>query len=317
MIKFSIIVPVYNVEKYIDRCLNSIKKQSYENFEVIVVNDGTKDNSQTIIDKYVKEDKRFKSYIKENGGLSDARNYGLKYVKGDYILFVDSDDYINQDLLLSLSNECEKNKDIDIIKYQVTTVNENGETIKKIIGSEFDNATPKDILIKLIADEMFEPAWLYAFKTSFWQKNKFLFAKGRLHEDFGLIPYVIIKAKRISATSYYGYNYVIRSNSIITSKSRENDLKKMNDILYHFDNLMNLIGKEKTDEQTKKIFKSFLANEIILKAKHLKGSDFNNYIKELKNRNVSKLLLDDTLPRKLKKAVIALNTKLYVKRIAK
>ena len=81
--KFSIVIPVYNVEKYIDKCLNSIINQTYKNFEVIIVNDGTKDNSQQIIDEYVKKDNRFKSYKKENGGLSDARNYGIKYATGD------------------------------------------------------------------------------------------------------------------------------------------------------------------------------------------------------------------------------------------
>ena len=90
----SIIVPVYNVEKYLDRCLNSLVKQKLDNYEVIVVNDGTKDNSQKIIDRYVKKyPKVFRSYIKKNGGLSDARNYGLKYAKGKYISFIDADDY--------------------------------------------------------------------------------------------------------------------------------------------------------------------------------------------------------------------------------
>ena len=96
--KFSIVIPVYNVEKYIDKCLKSIINQTYDNFEVIVVNDGSPDNSQVIIDKYVKKDKRFKSYEKKNGGLSDARNYGLEYISGDYLLFIDSDDNIEKDL---------------------------------------------------------------------------------------------------------------------------------------------------------------------------------------------------------------------------
>ena len=84
--KFSIIIPVYNVEKYIDRCLSSIVNQSYKNYEVIIVNDGTKDNSLKIIEKYTKKYDNFTLYNKKNGGLSDARNYGLKYVKGDYFV---------------------------------------------------------------------------------------------------------------------------------------------------------------------------------------------------------------------------------------
>ena len=93
--KFSIVIPVYNVEGYIEKCLNSIKIQTYSNFEVIIVNDGSPDNSEKKIKTFLK-DKRFKYYKKENGGLSDARNYGIKYTTGDYLLFVDSDDYIDK-----------------------------------------------------------------------------------------------------------------------------------------------------------------------------------------------------------------------------
>ena len=93
--KFSIIVPIYNVEKYIEKCLQSIKDQTFKNFEVIMVDDGSTDNSNKIM-KLFEKDKRFKSYSKKNGGLSDARNYGIQYTTGDYLLFIDSDDYIDK-----------------------------------------------------------------------------------------------------------------------------------------------------------------------------------------------------------------------------
>ena len=98
MKRLSVVVPVYNVEKYLDKCLDSLVNQEIDDYEVIVVNDGTKDNSQLIIDKYAKDYPNIvKSYIKENGGLSDARNYGIKYASGEYITFLDSDDYIEYD----------------------------------------------------------------------------------------------------------------------------------------------------------------------------------------------------------------------------
>ena len=125
---FSIIVPVYNVEKYIKKCLESIKNQTYTNFEVIIVNDGSKDSSQIIIDEYVNSDNRFKSFIKKNGGLSSARNYGLKYVKGDYILFLDSDDYIDINLLENLSKV---DSSYDMIKFKTILVDEEEKIIKK------------------------------------------------------------------------------------------------------------------------------------------------------------------------------------------
>ena len=111
MKKVSIIVPVYGVEKYIDKCLDSLVKQSLKEIEVIVVNDGTKDNSQKIIDKYVKKyPDKIKSFIKENGGQGSARNYGLEKASGEYIGYVDSDDFIEKDMYKKLYNKA-KEKD--------------------------------------------------------------------------------------------------------------------------------------------------------------------------------------------------------------
>ena len=108
--KLSIIVPVYGVEKYIDKCLNSLVKQSLKEIEIIVVNDGTKDNSQKIIDKYVKKyPDKIKSYIKENGGQGSARNYGLKKTTGEYIGYVDSDDFVEKDMYKKLYNKAKEN----------------------------------------------------------------------------------------------------------------------------------------------------------------------------------------------------------------
>jgi len=90
----SIIVPIYNVEQYVDKCIQSILNQTYQNLEIILVDDGATDCSGSIADSYAAKDKRIKVFHKENGGLSDARNYGLDHVTGDYILFVDSDDFI-------------------------------------------------------------------------------------------------------------------------------------------------------------------------------------------------------------------------------
>ena len=90
----SIIVPIYNVEQYIDKCIQSILNQTYQNLEIILVDDGATDRSGSIADSYAAKDKRIKVFHKENGGISDARNYGLDHVTGDYILFVDSDDFI-------------------------------------------------------------------------------------------------------------------------------------------------------------------------------------------------------------------------------
>ena len=113
----SIIVPIYNVENYLERCLQALKNQTYKNLDIILVNDGSKDNSEAIAKKYL-DDERFHLYSKDNGGLSDARNYGMKYAKGKYICFIDSDDYIELDYIeVLLTNMVEKNADISICNF--------------------------------------------------------------------------------------------------------------------------------------------------------------------------------------------------------
>lgn len=121
MKKVSVIVPVYNVEKYLERCLNSLVNQTLQDIQIIVVNDGSPDNSQEIIDRFEKEyPDKLKGYIKENGGLSDARNYGMQFVEGEYVAFVDSDDYVDdtmyEKLYIKAIEKVQNLSYVDIIK---------------------------------------------------------------------------------------------------------------------------------------------------------------------------------------------------------
>ena len=293
--KFSIIIPVYNVEKYIEKCLNNIIHQTYDNFEVIVVNDGTKDDSQKIINKFVKKDKRIKSFIKENGGLSSARNYGLKEITGDYIVFIDSDDYIEKDYLFKVNELLENHKKIDVVKIKLNIVDEEGNLLRKENGLEEGYVDFKE-LTKL---EFLEPSWSYIYKSSYWKKNNFKFMEGKIHEDFGLTPEILIKAKNIYYLDYYGYNYVQRENSIMSANDKNKIKKKAFDILEQYDRLISL--NIKTNELNKRYYDSFLSNAVISKEKTLDGEDKKIFHSELKKRKVADKLLDDSFKRKLKK----------------
>lgn len=123
MKKISIIIPVYNTEKYIDRCLESVTNQTYKNLEIIIVNDGSKDNALSKCEEWSKKDSRIKVLSKENGGLSSARNFGIIHSTGDYIGFVDSDDFISYDMYETLYNMIEKN-DVDVSRVEYKEVNE-------------------------------------------------------------------------------------------------------------------------------------------------------------------------------------------------
>lgn len=149
---FSVIVPVYNVEKYLDKCLASILGQTFKDYECIIVDDGSPDNSNTIIDNYVKKDQRFKVIHQKNMGLSAARNVGLDIAKGDYITFIDSDDYIANDYLEKFASKI-TSTDADIVicgfievyaEYikEVSSKSENTDEIKKNILADVLHAYP-------------------------------------------------------------------------------------------------------------------------------------------------------------------------------
>ena len=293
--KFSLIVPVYNVSKYILKCLKSIEKQSYKNYEVIIINDGSKDESEKIINKFIKNKNKFKCYKKENGGLSDARNYGLKYITGDYILFIDSDDYINKDLLLELSKEIKRNNP-DLIKFN-SNYDKDG-IIKKMKIHPFTNLNNNECIEQYFKDTLFAPVWQYTYKTSFWQENNFSFEVGRLHEDVGIMPLILMNINKGSSISYIGYNYVIRENSIMTTKDQKKDLKKYEDYLHFFDSIIPIINNSsKINSKSKKLLSSFLANCVISKS-------FEIIVKnELKKRKILKYLATDNIKRIIKKFV--------------
>lgn len=290
MPKFSIIIPVYNTEKYLKKCLDSVLNQTFKDYEVIVVNDGSLDNSQSIIDKY-----NFKSYKKKNGGLSDARNYGVLKANGEYILFLDSDDYYAPNLLETLNNNL---NDVDIIRFQAVRVS-GDKTFDYLNTESFNTTNGNEAFIKLYQSKSIEPAPLYAYKRTYWLENNFKFSKDKYHEDFGLIPLVILKANTIKSIDFKGYYYVEREDSITTTTNYDKIKKKAFDMLYHFDYLY----KNSNDN---KLFNSFISNSLILKIKDLKASDKKEYTIELKKRNIINLILSDTLKRKIKKKILKL-----------
>ena len=311
--KYSLIIPVYNVEAYLDKCLDSISKQTYKNFEVIIVNDGTPDNSQKIIDKYIKKDKRFKGYIKENGGLSDARNYGIEHITGDYMLFIDSDDFIEEELLLKINNIITIKK-YDLVRFSLSTTKDNGEKIKTYhLSDNLNKLQENEKICKLLKEEFVEPAWLYAYNTTFFKKNKFKYPKGKIHEDFGLTLLILSKAKNIYFLDYPGYNYVQRENSIMSNNQYEKIKKRVDDFLYHHLNNQKKLGDNIKD----KWLLSYSASCTISKGRELNDKDLIEYISRLKKNKVIDDIYGNTIKRKLKKIYLKINLKKYIKSLRK
>lgn len=303
--QFSIIVPVYGTEKYITKCLDSIRNQSFDDFEVIIVNDGSPDNSQQIIDNFVKKDSRFKSFHKKNGGLSDARNFGVTKASGEYIVFVDSDDYISQDLLARIH---EVQDGVDVVRFFHQDVSEEG----RVLGAS-DVCKGEISLPDRFQFELVEAAWLYAYCRTFWIENNFQYAVGRLHEDFGLTPLVLAKADTVVAIDYIGYNYVHRQESITTDDSKYQ--KRIDDVIWFVDAIEstgNIL-----DRQQFHYYANFMANGFISLAKRAKSSsDVVRLAKELRKRKLHKYLATDNLKRRIKYIGVRFLPRLYMTLLA-
>lgn len=209
MIKVSIIVPVYNVENYLEKCLNSLVKQTLKNIEIIVVNDGTKDNSQNIIDKFTKKYSNIKSYKKKNGGLSSARNYGLKHARGEYIAFVDSDDYVEFDMYENMYKKA-KESDFDVVVCNLNYIYDN-KSIKAYSNVNKDLLTKSEIKKSMI--NIYPAAWNKIYKKQLFENNV-LFKEKVWYEDveflYRLYPYI----SSIGVVEGYYYNYVQRVGAI-------------------------------------------------------------------------------------------------------
>lgn len=304
MPKFSIIIPVYNVEKYLKKCLDSVFNQTYKEYEVIVVNDGTKDNSMDIVKDY-----NVKVINQKNQGLSAARNAGVKVATGDYLIFLDSDDYWEKELLKELSKSLKNNP--DLVRFQINEVYEDGRVIPYQEES-FTNLSGPDAFKKIVKYHFVENAWCYAISKKYYLQNKFEFKPSTIHEDFGLIPLIIMKAKKVNSINYLGYNYLQRQGSIMSNKNYEKTKKKVADMYLHYNYLIEEINKLDVDTT---IFKSFIANSLILKITELNHKDYKVYLNKLKKEKVFDNLLTDTTSRKVKKVLLTLSPRNYYKLI--
>ena len=315
MPKISVIVPVYNTEKYIKKCLESIRKQKNKNIEIIIVNDGSTDNSNKIIEQWIEKNKEnieIKYLKKENGGLSDSRNYAIPYVTGDYISFIDSDDYINENLYSNLEKYI--NQKIDLIKFKMQTVDENGNIIEKIEGPTFEKCTGEQAYEKLCSNDKFiDPACIYLYRTEFYKENNFKYKTGAYHEDFGLTSLIILKAKSFVSTNEYGYYYLQRNNSITKNKNYEKEIKKANDLISHYDNMIEIVENYKISDKSKELIKRYYTNTIILKTTDLKKEEQKEYIKQIKKRKLYKNIKPYNLKQLIKRILLRFSIKIYLK----
>lgn len=232
----SIIVPVYKVEKYIAKCIQSLLDQTYKNFEAIIVDDGSPDNSIQIAKSLVGEDSRFVFLEKENGGLSSARNFGLDYVRGDYIAFLDSDDYWDVSCLQKCMAVFSENLGIEVVLFGAKYVSENGNLIKESLPNLQRYNDEKDLL--LTNNSFNYSVCLRIYKSYIFQENRFI--EGILYEDKA-ISFQLLYDRELYALDESMYCYVQRDGSIMHSYSR----KSIMSYLYIYSEYKKFLIKEK------------------------------------------------------------------------
>ena len=231
----SIIVPVYKVEKYINRCIDSIINQTYKNLEIILVDDGSPDNCGKICDKYAGSDSRIIVIHKENGGLSDARNVAIDIATGKYIAFIDSDDYVDKQYIEYLYNILKKNNaELSICNFKEVYDKKIIEEVEEDFYEK--NFTPEEAIETMLYQKEFDhSAWGKLYKKELFDNIRF--PKGRIFEDFAIMYELIGNTKSICFGSKRKYFYYIRKDSIMNQKF---NIKKM-DLIYFSKKMVSFI----------------------------------------------------------------------------
>ncbi len=266
MKKVSIIVPVYNVEKYLAKCLDSLVNQTFKDIEILVINDGSPDNSQTIIDVYQKKyPTLITSFIKENGGLASARNLGLENAHGSYVVFVDSDDWVDKQMIEKLYNKVtETDSDITVCGAYGVIDGENHllETFK-----QYSSDMNKNYIISCAG------ACWQIIKREIFVSHNLHFLENHYYEDIAIIPSLGLFANKISYLNDNLYYYLMRSGSIMR---RQQYSKKLEDIFDSMEHLSQIYKKE--NEYDKYYMElEYLYIEHLLHAASLRFFEFDKY----------------------------------------
>lgn len=242
MIKISIIVPVYNVEQYLGKCLESLTNQTLSDIEIICINDGSTDNSAVILQEYAKKDNRIKILTQENAGISNARNNGLKVAKGEYIGFCDSDDHVDSDFYEKLYTSAKKyNADIavaNIIKIRK-------DKLQKFLSFK-DTIVCEDYREKLQICDVpdYSYVWNKIYRSETLKESKLLFEEGKTYEDMIFSVQILLYLKRLVTVPDTNYYYLSRKGSIVHNRENDKDSKNAMEFVKNFLKSHNLPVKE-------------------------------------------------------------------------
>ena len=314
-IQISIIVPIYNVEKYLEECLDSIAGKHEEVVEILLIDDGSTDNSGVIAENYANLYKNIFLYHKVNGGLSDARNYGIWRARGKYVLFLDSDDFISDDALDIILFECINNQ-LDIILWDANVVDDNRNKITEnnfYCHNGLNNnciSSGKEILKRQILARNDYPAtvWLGLYNREYLISNNFWFENGLLHEDEFWTPKVLIEAEAVKYLKESIYYYRLSQNSIMRRHDHDYS-RNIECIIYIYSSMLVYYDWKLKDSELCKLLKG----NIVKKYLHVIGK-YNIYKYPFLKKKINRLELllnATTINDKLKALILLINTRIY------
>jgi len=293
--KLSVIVPIYNVSTFLSRCVESLINQnnfqiSESNIEIILVNDGSTDNSQQVIEYYVSKYSFIKGFEKQNGGLSDARNYGLKKSSGDYVWFIDSDDWISEDSFEIVFKEISLNH-LDVMEFDFYSAKENINTGKITLRlNNFYNSIQTNVITGVEALELYGYIVGVCYKVirkDILIKNNLSFPLGELNEDH-IISYQLMrnchKYKKLNIPLYYYYS---RSNSITNNIKNEHSIKYITDQFNNIISINNIVKNENFSRDVVNEILYFYTTNIIFQLIKLKNRYYLfDFLRRLENENL-------------------------------
>lgn len=299
--RFSIIIPCYNTAPYLEKCLESIINQTFKDWEIIIVNDGSTDNTKSIMKYYEEKDRRIKGITQKNQGLSAARNQGFKEAKGEYLLFLDSDDwYKGKNSLKYLSEKIDDtNPDIVVFRYQRVTEDGhlygedcNLQCFEQMEESVYSGEKYLYHVLSQSAVYVWYP-WRYTFRRSFWIDNDFQF-RLCLFEDVDVVYSILLKAQKISILNEVIYQYRTVREGSLTSISKEN----MYGLIGVSQNVICAVNNMNIDENLKKLLRNNFSMgyfTVLTEVNYLKKEDRKEVFDILdKNRS----LMNDTTRKK-------------------
>lgn len=309
----SIIVPAYNVEKYIGKCVDSILRQNYTNFELLLIDDGSTDSTAFLCDTYAQRDSRVKCFHKTNGGLSDARNYGLERMTGKYVTFIDGDDYVSDSYISNLVRMISIESDIQIAMIPGQMLRESDSPVNDK-GNDIEVLSAVDAMKKMmLRQNITHTSWGKLFTVNLWDDIRF--PVGQNYEDYATTYHVFLHAKKVAYSFNRLYYYIQHDNSIMHQACSKKTLSVLD------------VSDTVTDDIIKKCRECQIEARALQTAVYLKNMQsilntgleaFPSYQKRIVHmvkRNVKSLLSAKQVPRndKVKILLLMINKRLFLK----